>query len=449
MKKGHILIIDDEEKLRHLLSRIFELEGFEVFQASNPKSALKLLEQKDIDVVLCDVKLPDMNGIDLAKQIKLTYPLLETIILTAYGNISDGVTAIKNGSFDYIVKGDDNDRIIPLVNRCNDKVQLQKRLKRIEDKSAEKYSLENIIGISKPIKDAILLAQKVAPTDASVLLYGETGTGKEIFAQAIHNASERRSKPFIAINCSAFPHELLESEMFGHKKGAFTGAISDKKGLFEEANQGTLFLDEIGDMPHELQAKLLRVLETQTYFKLGETKATHVNVRIIAATNKDLQEEATLGHFRDDLYFRLSVFKIQLPPLRDRKEDIPLLTSYFLNVYSSKTKKKILSYDETFIHKLIAYPWKGNTRELKNLIERAVIIADSDILTEDVLPLEFANIIPPENIHIRGNSLYEVEKNHILSAIAQHHGNKTKAAESLGIGLTTLYRKLELYGINH
>lgn len=324
-----ILIIDDEQKLRSLLTRIITLEGFTVIEAGTLKVGLKIIEQEQVDVILCDVKLPDGNGIEFVKEIKSKFPLVEIILLTAHGNIADGVQAIRNGTFDYITKGDDNDKIIPLLNNAVEKVQLQKRIEQLEQQAGRSYGFENILGNSRLIQEAIALAKKVAPTNATVLLLGETGTGKEVFAQAIHNESRRADKPFIALNCSAFGKEILVSEIFGHKAGAFTGAIKDKKGLIEEATTGTLFLDEIGEMNFELQSKLLRVLETNEFIKVGDTKSTKVNVRIIAATNRDLQQEVKEGKFREDLFYRLNVFTIFLPALRDRKKDIIILAQHF------------------------------------------------------------------------------------------------------------------------
>ena len=314
MTTGIVLIIDDEEKLRTLLARIIRLEGFTVLEAENLKAGGKLLEKEDVDVVLCDVKLPDGNGVDFVRDIKSRHTSIEIILLTAYGNIADGVKAMKNGAFDYITKGDDNDKIIPLLARALEKVQLQKRVQQLEQQVGKRYTFDGILGDSPLIKEAIDLAKRVAPAEATVLLLGETGTGKEVFAQAIHNGSKRVGKPFLALNCSAFGKELLESELYGQKAGAYTGAANDNKGLIEEANQGTLFLDEIGEMHIDLQAKLLRVLETNEFIKVGDTKSTRVDVRIIAATNRDLQQEVSTGKFREDLFYRLNVFTISLPP---------------------------------------------------------------------------------------------------------------------------------------
>src|SRR5476651_2175323 len=340
VSKGKLLIIDDEERLRKLLCRILQLEDYEVLEAATAKEGLRHLDNDVIDVVISDVKLPDLNGIDLTKKIKEQHPATEIIVLTAYGTINDGVMAIKNGAFDYITKGDDNELIIPLVSKAMDKAILQRRVLDLENKLNSKFGFERIIGTSAATTAAIKLAERVAATDTTVLLLGETGTGKEVFAEAIHQASPRKLNPFVAVNCSAFTKELLESELFGHKAGAFTGAAKDKRGLFEEANSGTILLDEIGELDHDLQAKLLRVLESQQFLKVGDTKPTQVNVRILAATNRNLQEEVNKGGFRSDLYYRLSVFTITLPALRDRKRDIKLLAEYFMHYFALKVKKQ-------------------------------------------------------------------------------------------------------------
>jgi DNA-binding NtrC family response regulator len=445
---SRILLIDDEEKLRTLLTRIISLEGFEVLQAADCKGALRKLDQSEIDIVLCDVKLPDGNGVELSRKIKEKFPHIEIILLTAYGNIPDSVQAIKNGAFDYITKGDDNNKIIPLLYRATEKVDLAKRVQQLQKQVSDKYSFDNIIGRSKSILAAIELAKKVSATDTTVLLLGETGTGKEVFAQAIHNGSHRASKPFVAINCSAFSRELLESEMFGHKVGAFTGAIKDKRGLFEEANTGTIFLDEIGEMSLDLQAKLLRVLETGEFFKVGESKASKSNARIIAATHRDLQKEIADGHFRQDLFYRLSTFQIKLPPLRERVMDIEPLARCFTEVFSAKTNKKIKSLTDDFMGALKQHQWQGNIRELKNVIERSVILSDGDTLQIDTLPVEM-NYVPRagNGRELPPLALANAERLHIQKVLAHTSGNKTEAARLLGIGIATLYRKLEAYHV--
>lgn len=437
---ANILIIDDEEQLRKLLSRILLLEGYAIHQAGTIKLATELLLQKPIDIILCDVKLPDGNGVEFVKEIKAKYPLPEVILLTAYGNIHDGVQAIKNGAFDYLTKGDDNDRIIPLLQQVLAKVQHQKK-NAVKLETKDGYSFSKILGDGAAIKNAIKLAQKIAVTNTTVLLLGETGTGKEVFANAIHTASPRANKSFVAINCSAFTKDLLESELFGYKAGAFTNAVKDKKGLIEIADGGTLFLDEIGEMNIELQAKLLRVLENGTFIKLGDTKTTKVDVRIVAATNRDLEKEIEAGHFREDLYYRLNVFSIHLPALRERAGDIPALATYFLNRASSTTIKHI---SKAALQLLQQYAWKGNIRELRNVIDRAMIISEgSEIVPED-LPYE---IQKGTQQTANSLSLSAVEKQHIQKVLQHTKGNKTETARLLDIGLTTLYRKMDEYGI--
>lgn len=440
---ANVLIIDDEQGLAALIARILELEGFKMFKSYNAKDGLKTLMLEDIHVVISDVKLPDINGVDLVKLIKDKKPYVEIINLTAHGTITDGVQAIKNGGFDYITKGDDNDKIIPLVYKAAEKALLQLRVFNLESRITGKYSFKNILGHSKLITSAIDLAKKVAPTDTTVLLLGETGTGKEIFAQSIHYESERRLQPFVAINCSSFSPELLESELFGHKAGSFTGALKDKKGLFEEADTGTMFLDEIGEMSLELQAKLLRVLESRSFIKIGDTKTTRVNVRILAATNRDLQKEADAGRFRLDLFYRLSVFTITLPSLNDRKADIPVIAKYYLKQFAAKTNKHIERMTDDFLHFITQHYWKGNVRELKNVIERVVILAEKDTIGVELLPIEFRTV----HVDAEALDLESIEKQHIYKVLSHTHGNKTEAARLLNIGLTTLYRKLEQYTI--
>lgn len=445
MDKGKILIVDDEEQLRGLLTRIVTLEGFVVQEAGSLREATKILGRDQIDVIICDVKLSDGSGVDFVKDTRLKFPLMEIILLTAYANVGDGVQAMKNGAFDYILKGDDNDKVIPLLYKAIEKVQLQKRLQHLEQQIGKRYAFENILGDSPVIREAVGLAKKVAPTDTTVLLTGETGSGKEVFAQAIHQGSRRSGKLFMALNCSAFTKELLESEIFGHKAGAFTGATRDKRGLIEEANGGTLFLDEIGEMHIDLQSKLLRVLETNEFIKVGDTKSTKANVRIIAATNRELKKEIKEGKFREDLFYRLNVFSIELPSLRERKEDIPLLAALFLKIFAEKTNKRVTGMSKEFIVRLQQQEWKGNIRELKNVIERAVILADDAELRPEHLPLEIqqSTFDGPSSF-----DLANIERSHIEKVLRHTKGNKTKAAELLGIGLTTLYRKLEDYKIS-
>jgi len=443
--KEPILIIDDENDLRSLLIRLLKLEEFLTYDAENATQGLEILKKEDISVVIVDVKLPDANGIDLVIKIKEINPICEIIVLTAYGTIEDGVRAIKEGAFDYITKGDEDNKIIPLVQRATEKVQLKKRIELLEKSVSEKFNFNAITGDSIPITKAKELASKVAATDTPVLLLGETGTGKELFAQAIHYSSQRKKSPFVAINCSAFAKELLESEMFGYKAGAFTGANKNKKGLFEEAHLGTLFLDEIGELDISLQAKLLRVLETNDFIKAGDTKTTKVDVRIIAATNRNLENEVEDGNFRSDLFYRINVIQIDLPSLRERKDDLQILTEYFVRQFSKKLKQNVSTISKGFLDRIKRYDFPGNIRELRNVIERAIILSDGNVLVEKSLPKEFFSEESDEKEEL--TKLDEVEKKHILKILESVDGNKTKTAEVLGIGLTTLYRKLQSYGI--
>lgn len=445
-----ILIIDDEVQIRTLLTRMMELEGYDVCQAGDCRAALKQLELQNPDVVLCDVFLPDGNGVDLVLAIKKAAPNVEVILLTAHGNIPDGVQAIKNGAFDYITKGDDNNKIIPLISRAVEKARMNVRLEKLEKKVGQTYSFDSILGESKVLKDAVSLAQKVSGTDVPVLLTGETGTGKEVFAQAIHYSSKRARQNFVAVNCSSFSKELLESEMFGHKAGSFTGALKDKKGRFEEANNGTIFLDEIGEMAFELQAKLLRILETGEYIKIGDTKPTRVNVRIIAATNRNLSQEIVAGRFREDLFYRLSVFQIHLPPLRERAGDIRLLAKAFIKSFAEQLARPVVEIAPAFLEALDSQPWKGNIRELRNVIERSMIVCESGYLDIADLPFDIQNAhYEHSNDSSPGSfELSAMERRHIARVLEYTKGNKTEAARLLKIGLTTLYRKIEEYKIS-
>jgi len=446
---GQILIIDDELKLRALFKRIISLEGYIVFEANDLRTAKKILQREEIDIILCDVRLPDGSGVNFIHQTKLEYSHIELILFTAYGNIADGVQAMKHGAFDYLIKGDDNDKILPILSKALEKVQLQKRVFKLEKDIKVIFGFENIIGKSSIIKETILIAKKIAPSDISVLLLGETGTGKELFARAIHSGSKRVHKPFVAINCSAFSKELLESELFGHKAGAFTGAIREKYGLLEEAHEGTLFLDEIGEMDIELQAKLLRVLEVNEFFKVGDSKTSRVDIRIISATNKDLYQEVQAGRFREDLYYRLNVFNIKLPSLTERKVDIPVLAKYFIDIYSKKMNKHITEMSSSFADKLNSHLWRGNIRELKNVIERAVIMCDEPFLTQEHLPNDFQNMVLQHCHPVKSAfDLETVEKQHIQKVLHFTRGNKMEAARLLKIGVATLYRKLETYGLS-
>nr|WP_277487641.1 sigma-54 dependent transcriptional regulator [Catalinimonas alkaloidigena] len=461
-----ILVVEDEENLRGLLSKILSLEGFKILEAGDVTTAKDILLSETIHLVVTDVMLPDINGIEFTKYIKKEYPLTEVVVLTAFGNVKDGVKAMKLGAFDYLTKGDGDDMLPLIAKKAIEKSILHRQVQEMDFRTDSRSSFKKIIGKSRPVKKMIELAKKVAVTDTTVLLLGETGTGKELLAEAIHLASRRRKGPFVTINCAAIPKDLQESELFGHKKGAFTGATMDKKGYFEVADRGTIFLDELGEMSQELQAKLLRALENKTFNRVGDTNPIPVDIRIIAATNRDLLDENN-SEFRRDLYYRLSTFAIELPPLRQRPEDLELIAFHFLKAYAEQVNKEIIKIEPEFMYYLRRYHWPGNVRELKNVIERAVILSDGRELTVDTLPNEVLaashqEIQSPKNEVMHEENAYStyesepsgdnidlktVEQEHILRVLTMVNGNKSEAAKRLDIGLATLYRKLKEYNV--
>ncbi|MEO8067195.1 MAG: sigma-54 dependent transcriptional regulator [Flavobacteriales bacterium] len=436
-----ILVIDDEPQLRNMLQRLFASEGFAVTVAETGAQALQKLKAQRFHVVLCDVKLPDANGVELTKAIKSQQPDAEVIVLTAFGTIHDAVQAVQNGAFHYLVKGDDNDKLIPTVSKALEKTLAS----RVTEKRVHAEPFEAVTGRSASIQQALELARKVAPTDATVLLTGATGTGKEVFANAIHAASRRAGKTMLAVNCSAFSHDLLDSELFGHVAGAFTGAVKDKRGLVDAAKGGTLFLDEVGELSSAMQAKLLRVLETGDFLRVGDTTPHKADVRIIAATHRDLPHESTEGRFRQDLYYRLAAFTLRIPALAERRSDIPLLAQVFIDRFAARLGKPITGMDDAVRERLVAYGWPGHVRELRNVIERACILYDGPLLDLASLPLELQG--EPEQKLGAIYELEQVEKEHIRRVLAHTGGNKTLAAELLGIGLTTLYAKVKRYDL--
>ena len=455
MPTGTILLIDDELLLRQAVARTLELEGYTVIQVPDAQRGLEALREHpdDIGVILSDVKLPDGRGLDLLPRYKALAPLAEVVLMTAFGTIADGVRAMKLGAFDYLTKGDADEQLVVVVDRAAEQARLRRRVVALEKKVGAQYSFDSMIGKAPSLEQAKKMAQQVALTEATVLLEGSTGAGKELFAQAIHYASPRCGKPFVAVNCSAFPKDLLESELFGYRKGAFTGAMADKKGLFEEASGGTLFLDEIGELETGAQAKLLRALETQEFTKLGDTKPTKVNVRIVAATNRNLKQEAEAGRFRPDLYYRLSVVTIPVPPLSARPGDVPALVDYFARHFGAKLRQRPLELTPDALRALETYSWPGNVRELKNVLERAAILTPPDrpLAVED-LPLEvqlaaLPNGQPDAAFEQDPRTLRNVEKQHVQRILLESHGNKAEAARVLGIAHTTLYRKIQEFGL--
>jgi two-component system, NtrC family, response regulator len=454
-----ILLVEDEPRLRTLLAKILSLEGNKVIEAGDVATAQDILKNENVYVVVTDVKLPDMNGIEFTRKIKGEMPMLEVIVLTAYGNIKDGVKAMKLGAFDYLTKGDGDEKLPLIVSKALDKASLNRQVQEMEFRLESKSSFAKIIGKSAAVQHMMEMAQKVAVTDTTVLLQGETGTGKELIAEAIHLASRRRKGPFIVINCAAIPKDLQESELFGHKRGSFTGAASDKKGYLEVADRGTIMLDELGEMSPDLQAKLLRALENKVIHRVGDTSPIPIDIRIIAATNRNLNVDNS--EFRKDLYYRLSTFAIHLPSLRERSDDVQMLAIHFLKESCEKTGKKVEAISPEVLKMLRTYSWPGNIRELKNVIERAVILADQTEITPGLLPAEFNGqresatpaYTPTETqITELPNSdavnLKTVEQQHILRVLKMVNGNKSEAAKRLDIGLATLYRKLKEYNMD-
>jgi two-component system NtrC family response regulator len=442
--KKKILVVDDEIELRRLIHKLLKMEGYVVSEANDGEEAFEMIKKDDFSVVLSDIKMPGISGMDLLSMIKEYDSSIEVIMLTAYGRIEDGVDSIKRGAFDYITKGDDDNKIIPVVAKAFEKIALKNKINQLEKRIGEKFSFDSISGNSEKIKEVRDLAKKVAATDVPVLISGETGTGKEILAQAIHNGSNRSHATMVTINCSAIPKDLIESELFGYKAGAFTGALKNKKGLFEEAHTGTLFLDEVGELEPSAQSKLLRVIETNSFLKTGDTVETKVDVRIIAATNRNLEMEISKGNFRSDLFYRLSVFNIHLPPLRERSEDISQITMEMVNSLKIKMNYPEINIDQDCMELLQKYDFPGNIRELRNILERALILSQDGRLTKKQLPSELQNQFHSKEGVV---TLEEIEKEHILKTLQSCGFNKTKTASILGIGVATLYRKLEHYGI--
>ncbi len=434
-----ILVVDDESDLRKLLARLLGMEGYHVIEAENGESALRKIMEDDVMVVLSDVRMPGTGGMELLKKIKEFDPAIEVIMLTAYGKIEDGVESIKLGAFDYITKGDEDNKIVPVVDRAFEKISLKRKIEQLEKHIARKQNFNLLTGSSELITRVKELGEKVAPTDVPVLITGETGTGKEVLAHAIHAGSKRGNNQMVVINCAAIPRELIESELFGYKAGAFTGAVRNKKGLFEEAHNGTIFLDEIGELDVTAQSKLLRVIETGAFIKSGDTQPVTVDVRVIAATSRDLEEEIRRGNFRPDLFYRLNVFRIELPPLRQRAGDIRQLTDDLLAILNQKSNTKVVC-DEAVYKALEAYDFPGNVRELRNILERAMILSSGGRISVSHLPTDIAG---KKTHSATGTRLDEVEKEHILKVLEECGNNKARAAELLGISQATLFRKLK------
>ena len=452
----NILVAEDKESFREYIKEVLKTGGFNVFDTENGKEVMGLFESKDIDLVLLDLRLPGKDGIAISREIKKVDSTVPIIIITAYGTVDNAVAAMKLGVYDFIEKPVDPDRLLHLINRASREQQLLRENIILKEELSKRYGFSRIIGKSKELKEVAILAQKVARGDTTVLITGESGTGKEVFARAIHSMSPRKDNPFIAINCAAIPSELFENELFGSEKGAFTGAVKRKIGMVELADNSTLFLDEVGNIPLALQSKFLRFLQEKTFVRLGGEEVHKVDVRVIAATNKELQREVKNRHFREDLYYRVSVFPIKLPPLRKRKDDILLLAEHFINKFTAELRKRKMRFEPKTKKILQNYRWPGNIRELQNIIERAVILTEGDTIhPEDIGIKESLEGIESEIEITDKMSLKEAsrigkriaEKKLISSILLRTGGNKSKAAKILGMSYKTLLERIKEFGL--
>ena len=453
--EGKILIVDDEAIQRDIVQDILEDRGYDVVALGSGVEALEYIKQKPVDVILTDLRMPGMDGVELLQHIKEFDPEIVVVVITAYGSLESAVDAVKKGAYDYLAKPLGKEQLTLVVERALSRKKLTDENRSLRQELQERYDFHNIIGRSPKMQEVFRMIEKIAPSESTVIIYGESGTGKELVARALHYHSKRKDQRFLAVNCAAIPDTLLESEMFGYEKGAFTGAQSQKKGLFEEADNGTLFLDEIGDLDITLQAKLLRVLQEGEFQRVGGTQTLKANVRLLAATNKDLEEEVKEGRFRQDLYYRLNVVPIFLPPLRARKEDISYLAQHFLKKYNAKHDKAIKTIASDVTKRLMDYRWEGNVRELESVIERSVILADHDRIDIDTLPEKLQQTASPTaqqdlrnfTIPDEGISLEHLERSLIESALKKTNWSIKKASELLGISYKTLQYRIQKYNL--
>jgi two-component system, NtrC family, response regulator AtoC len=449
-----ILIVDDEENVRHQLTSFLKLRGFEVDSAADGQAALDLYNQNPFDIVLCDVRMPGMDGMTFLGKVGGPDTTAAVIIMSAYGDLELAREAVSKGAADYFSKPYKNDDLLLRISIVEQRLLLKRENIRLKQEIRRENSFENIIGRSDPMQLMFKTVEKIAEFKSTVLIMGESGTGKELIARALHNRSPRREKPFVAVNCGAIPENLLESELFGYIRGAFTDAVRNKQGLFEEADSGTLFLDEIGELPLGLQVKLLRVLQENEIRRVGENKPRKVDVRILAATIRDLSNEVKTGGFREDLFYRLNVLSLKIPPLRDRPEDIPMLVEHFLRRCNTKLGTAIADVDPAAMKLLVEYAWPGNVRELENLVERAVILCDGDSIVPELLTDKVQQAAPEPVSHIPAGQLSikktvrALEEELIKRALEKTGGNRTRAARLLEISHRTLLYKLKDYKIN-
>jgi DNA-binding NtrC family response regulator len=451
-----ILIVDDEEVLRDVLDAVLRREGFDVVSASTGEEALSMLDGEEIDLIILDVMLPGISGIDTMRAIRISNPYLPVIIITAFSSIDGAIDAMKQGAFHYIPKPFKNEEVVLTVNKALEQRRLSNENERLKAELSEKYAYSNIIGKSEIMRKVFDLIRLAAPSRSNILIQGESGTGKELVAKAIHHASPRARNAFVTVNSGSLPPELLESSLFGHMKGAFTGAIATKRGLFEVADNGSIFLDEIGNINLETQAKLLRVIQEKEFMRLGSVETVKVDVRIIAATNADLQKLMAEQRFREDLYYRLNVITIQLPPLRRRREDIALLVSHFLQKYSEENKRRVREVTADAMRILMDHGWPGNVRELENTIERAVVLCTGDRITPELLPdyLRYptrtdqpATVVPAEGMSLK-DAVSNYERTMILQSLELANGVQKRAAELLQVKPSTLNEMMKRLGIH-
>jgi len=449
-----VLVVDDEENFRHILSVILKKEKYEVDTASNGNEALQKISSDPFDQVLCDIRMPGMDGLDFLKEVQKIEAGTSVIMMSAYGTLDTAIEAMKQGAYDYISKPFKPDEVILTLRKAEERERLRKEIELLRKEIKKEYSFDNIVSKNEAMQRIFEVIQKVAQYKSTVLITGESGTGKEVVARTLHHQSDRSQRPFIPVNCGAIPENLLESELFGHSKGAFTDAIRTKKGLFEEADGGSLFLDEIGELPAQLQVKLLRVLQDGEIRRVGESKSIQIDVRIVAATVKDLVKEVNEGKFRDDLFYRLNVVPVHIPPLRERKEDIPLLITHFIKKHNQSLGKNVTGVEPKALEALMNYKWYGNVRELENTIERAIVLADGESIVPENLPMDIQTFREKVEILPLTEEEYSIKKSSkalemmlIRRALKRTKGNHTHAARLLEISHRALLYKIKEYGI--
>ena len=451
-REDRILVVDDEENMRHLLSVILEKEGYHIDEASNGKDALQFLDHQHYDFILTDIRMPKMNGLEFLENLTKLQTDALCIVMSAYGNVDTAIEAMKKGAYDYISKPFKPDEVILTLRKAGERQKLYRENKHLKYEVNKVHSIDSIISKSPLMLNILRAIEKISEYKTTILITGESGTGKELVARAVHQSSPRSNQPFVAINCGALPEHLLESELFGHVKGAFTGASSTKKGLFEEAHMGTIFLDEIGELPYPLQVKLLRVLQEDEIRKVGDTKNQPIDTRVVAATIRNLEQETKKGNFREDLFYRLNVLPIHVPPLRDRKEDIVVLVEHFINQLNEKFNLKVKGISQESMDLLYNYSWPGNVRELENTIERAIVLTEGTTIEKTCLPPDLvhgkksADFSLGDDLSIK-KATKSLEKNLILKALDATKGNRTRAAKLLEISHRALLYKMKEYEI--